>query len=585
MEDEITKVTELRNNEYYFNQELLDFLYKRSKQEYNFYNLIDLITSNNNLRLAYRNIKTNKGSKTSGLSGKNIKYISKMKLDVYIRLLKRSIQNYVPSKIRRVGIPKSNGKTRYLGIKEPIDKIIEQAIYQILEPILTAKFHNNSNGFIKGRSSRRSVAQLNNYIIKERLYFVIDLDIKAFFDNVNHGKLLKQLWTCGIRDKNLLSLISKMLKAEIYEVGIPDKGTPQGGILSPLLANVVLNEFDWWLESKKNKGIRFVRYADDVRILCPTYSVARDMLDKATKWLNKRLALNISEEKTKIVNLKRNYTHFLGCKIKVKTEKDKVKIISHMTDEAIKSCENKVKKQIREVKKYKTNRNQCIKAVDLYNSIVSGIHNYYEMNTNISEDMNKIGFIINKFIIKNLKDVLIFSNKIIPNNFITKKYGKGKKLPYIRGKPLIPIDRITYEEPRYRGNKINYFDENSRKIFHKRLEIKNLFILEKLVQMPMYYETVEFNDNSISKFCGQLGRYSITNKTILDLSNISIIKLNKNDNDKYDNIIIVENKVKKLIDIKEVDDMEEISQLKRGLTSEQLEKINKIRKENSLSSI
>ena len=111
---------------------------------------------------------------------------------------------------------------------------------------------------------------------------MVDIDIKGFFDNIDHGKLLKQLWQLGIRDKNLLSIISKMLKAEVKGVGIPNKGTPQGGILSPLLANVVLNELDWWLDSKKNKGIRFVRYADDFKILCPTYQIASDMLGKTT---------------------------------------------------------------------------------------------------------------------------------------------------------------------------------------------------------------------------------------------------------------------------------------------------------------
>ena len=585
MEDKITKVTELRNNEYYFEQELLDFLYKRSEQGYYFYNLIDRIITENNIRLAYRNIKTNKGSKTNGLSGKNMSYIASMKLKAYIKLIKKSILNYKPAKIKRIGIPKPNGKTRYLGIKEPIDKIIEQAIYQILEPILTAKFHNNSNGFIKGRSCTRAIAQFNNYIIKEKLYYIIDLDIKGFFDNVDHGKLLKQLWTCGIRDKNLLSLISKMLKAEIHKVGIPEKGTPQGGILSPLLANVVLNEFDWWLESKKNKGIRFVRYADDVKILCPTYSIARDMMDKTTKWLGRRLSLNVSLEKTKIVNIKRNYSHFLGCKIKVKIKDNKAKIISHMADKAIESCEKKVKRQIRIVKKKQNNKTRCEKEIDLYNSIVSGIHNYYDMNTEISQDLNKIDFVINNFINNNLSKVLTFSNKSTEENFITKKYGKDKTLPYIRGKPLIPIGRIEYEKPRYRGNKINYFEEKSRKNFHKNLEIQNLFILEKLVETPMYQETVEFNDNSISKFCGQFGKYSITNKPICDLTNLSIIKINKNKGSRYDNIMLVTNKIKKLIMIKETDDMIEISRLKSGLTNEQLSRINLIRKENNLSSI
>lgn len=584
MEEKITKDIQLRNNEYYCMQETFDYLYLKSQNCCCFYSLIKYIIDERNLRLAYRNIKTNKGSKTSGLSGKNITFIGNMKLCVYLKFITKRILYYVPSLVKRVGIPKHNGKIRYLGIKEPWDKIIEQAIYQILEPILTAKFHNNSNGFIKGRSQKRAIAQFTNFIIKDKLYYVIDLDIKGFFDEVNHGKLLKQLWTCGVRDKNLLSLISKMLKAEIFNVGIPDKGTPQGGILSPLLANLVLNELDWWLESKSSKGIRFVRFADDVKILCPTYPVARNMLDKTTKWLNNRLSLQVSDEKTKIINLKRNYSIFLGFKFKIKIKKGKVKIVSHMSDKSIDSVKFKVKCQSKKIKKTISNKKRNIKEIDKYNSLIVGIHNYYCTATNIYEDLHSfdwdMGAYFNKFLSKIVLDV---GNNEYNNNFIINKYGKNLK--FIRGKPLIPIGNISYEEPRYRGTKINYYQESSRRLFHKNLELDNLFIVSKLLYSPIYDETLEFNDNVISRFCGQYGKYEITKKLIFDLNNVCAIRIKDNGSDKYNNIILVENKVKKLIKLKEVDDIIELSILKKGLTLEQLEKINIIRKENSLSLI
>ena len=559
-----------------------DYLYARSERGDNFYSLIELIISENNLRLAYRNIKTNKGSKTNGLSGKNLSFIANWNLHFYVKFIRNLIMNYEPSEIMRVGIPKANGKIRYLGIKEPWDKIIEQAIYQVLEPILTAEFHNNSNGFIKGRSTKRAIAQLENYIIKDKLYYAIDLDIKGFFDNVEHGKLLKQLWSCGIRDKNLISLLSKMLKAKVKDVGIPERGTPQGGILSPLLANVYLNELDWWLESKAPKGIRFVRYADDVVILCPTYSVARNMLELTTDWLSKRLKLEVSEEKTKIVNLKKNYTTFLGVKLKVKEKNGKIKIVSHMSDKAIKNFEEKTDKQIRKIKKVKSNKKKCEKEVDLFNYQVMGTHNYYDMATFISEDVIHANIKIYEYIIRNLSDVLTYSNEVKENDYITNKYGNGRKLPYIRGKPIIPIGRINYNPERYRGNKINYFKEENRNLFHKKLEITNLFVLNTIVNNPNYNQTVEFNDNVISKFCGQLGKYAITNKPVFNISNMCAMKIKTNGNNKYDNIIIVESKVKKLIELQGVDDIIELYKLKRGFTIEQLEKINEIRKENNL---
>ena len=382
-------------------------------------------------------------------------FISNMKLCKYLKKIKEQLENYTPSMIKRVGIPKANGKIRYLGIKEPIDKIVEQAIYQVLNPILISKFHNNSNGFIEGRSCSRAISQMTNYIIKEKLYYVVDIDIKGFFDNIDHGKLLKQLWQLGIQDKNLLSIISKMLKAEIKGVGKPNKGTPQGGILSPLLANVVLNELDWWLDSKKNKGIRFVRYADDFKILCPTHQIASDMLDKTTIWLKQRLKLEVSEEKTKIVNLKKRNSYFLGFRIKLKKHRGKIKVVSNMTDKAINNTTDKLKKQVRIIKKYKWNKKKCKEEIDKYNSMVIGIHGYYSKATNISLNLQKLGFIINAYINKNFLGVLTFDENINEDNFVTKTY--GKKLPYIRGKPLALIEKIKYQEPRYRENKKIYY--------------------------------------------------------------------------------------------------------------------------------
>ena len=373
-----------------------------------------------------------------------------------------------------------------------------------------------------------------------------------------------------------------MLKAEVFNIGIQEKGTPQGGILSPLLANVVLNELDWWLESKKALGIYFVRYADDVRILCPTYSIARNMLGKTTRWLNKRLHLEVSEEKTKIVNLKRNSMSFLGCTIKVKIKNGKPKIVSHIAEDRLIKCKTKAKKQIRKIKRYKSNPQKCLKEVNLYNSIAAGIHNYYDMNTKVQEDLWKIGKIINRYIKTNLSDVLTFSDKVIKNDFITNKYGKGKPLPYIRGKPLIPIERIEFKSIHFRNQSINYFDEYDRKRIHKNLKIINLFILTKLVNKPLYGKSVELNDIIISKFCGNLGKYSISNKLILDIKNLYVTKINNKKDYKYDNILLVEEQVKNLIELRECDDMVILSRLTEGLTRLQLKKINIIRKENSL---
>ena len=581
MKDEVTKDAYLRNNEYYRRQEECDYLYQLSVKGYKFKKLVERILNPLNLRLAYRNIKNNKGKNAKGVSGKSLNWISSMILRIYLIYITMRIINYKPEMIRRVEIPKDNGKVRCLGIKEPVDKIIEQAIYQVLEPIVTAKFHNNSNGFIRGRSAKRAIAQMENYIRSEKLYFIVDIDIKGFFDNIDHGKLLKQLWSLGIEDKNLLSIISKMLKAEVLGIGEMDKGTPQGGILSPLLANAVLNELDWWLESKKNKGIRFVRYADDFKIICPSYQVAKEMLDKVVKWLASRLKLEVSEEKTKIVNLKRNYSEFLGFKIKVKKKKDKYVIVSHMKDNALKKVEKTAKKQIRQIKKCKNNLKLLEKIIEKYNSFVVGIHNYYDYATEISYDLNRINWVIESYIIFKLGDVLSFKD-CLNSVKLSKKYCKDNKpLFTIRENTLIPIGNIKHNLMKYRGNKINYFDSNTRKYFHKELQIMNEYIIDKLLENPYMDETVEFNDNIIPVFCGQLGKYKITKDYMFNPGNIEVIKIRTNGSNKYNNIIIVNKQVSKLLKIRG-DDIIENMRYTAGLNDAQLSEINKIRKENNL---
>ena len=372
------KKSKLRHAEYYGFQEIQDRLYAESMDGKVFTKLVEIITLPENIKSAYRNIKKNKGSKTAGTDGKTIQHLEKLSEEKLVAFVQRKISWYVPQSVRRVEIPKDNGKTRPLGIPTIMDRLVQQCVLQVLEPICEAKFHDHSYGFRPNRSQQHAISQVHKNMQLSHLHYVVDIDIKGFFDNVNHGKLLKQLWTLGIRDKKLISIISAMLKAEVAGIGFPEKGTPQGGIISPLLSNIVLNELDWWLASQweniptqypfkqtpnrngsPNHGNKYaslrrsglkeitcVRYADDFKIFTSSYSNAVKLFHATKDWLKERLGLDISPEKSRVINLKEDYSEFLGFKLKLiprgKTKQGQAKFVveSHVREKSIKKIKD-----------------------------------------------------------------------------------------------------------------------------------------------------------------------------------------------------------------------------------------------------
>jgi retron-type reverse transcriptase len=228
------KHNKIRHIEYYNLQTVFDNLYADSKGNKVFNKLIPLVTSKENIMLAYRNIKRNSGSNTHGVDKMTIRDLENISEDKFVEIVRKKFEYYKPKAVRRVEIPKPNGKTRPLGIPAMWDRIVQQCLLQVLEPICEAKFHERSNGFRPNRSTQHAIAQSYVMIQKNNLHFVVDVDIKGFFDNVNHSKLIKQMWALGIRDKKIICIIREMLKAQIQmpngEILYPTKGTPQGGL-------------------------------------------------------------------------------------------------------------------------------------------------------------------------------------------------------------------------------------------------------------------------------------------------------------------------------------------------------------------
>ena len=415
-------VDDLRHAEYYGMQDTFDELYQKSQNGEVFENLMDLIVSRDNILLAYRNIKANKGSYTAGTDKKNITDIGSRTPDDVVKrvrfIVTGSEHGYRPKPVRRKDIPKPNGKTRPLGIPCIWDRLIQQCIKQIMEPICEAKFSNNSYGFRPNRSVEHAINRTYTMLQMMNLHYVIEFDIKGFFDNVNHSKLIRQIWSLGIHDKTLIFIIKRILTAPIKMPDnttiLPDKGTPQGGIISPLLANIVLNELDWWIASQweenpiaisrgreriigktkvfdKSHGYRImkntemkemhiIRYADDFRIFCRTKEDAVRTKEAVTEWIEERLKLEVSPEKTRIVNTRKRWSEFLGFKIRVRLKHHKYVVQSAICDKKVEIERAKLVEQAKNIAKPREKKS-CLSEIQLYNSMVLGIQNYYQLAT------------------------------------------------------------------------------------------------------------------------------------------------------------------------------------------------------------
>lgn len=234
MTQKAKKRSKLRYAEYYDMQNIFDELYVKSRDGEIFNNLVEIIVAPNNIMLAFRNIKSNDGSHTAGTDGRTIESLADMPEEDFVSLIQKQFTRYVPKTVRRVEIPKPNGKLRPLGIPCIIDRIVQQCILQVMEPICEAKFYEHSYGFRPCRSAENAVSYAYGLAQRNKLHYVVDVDIKGFFDNVNHRKLLQQIWTLGIRDTKLIQIIKAMLKAPIQmpdgEILYPDRGTPQGSL-------------------------------------------------------------------------------------------------------------------------------------------------------------------------------------------------------------------------------------------------------------------------------------------------------------------------------------------------------------------
>jgi group II intron reverse transcriptase/maturase len=393
---------------------LQDFLYAQSQGNKTFTGLLEAVESEVTIVTAIHNIKSNKGSKTAGVDKiKTDRYLQMPKEEV-VTIVQSNLRKYLPKPARRVYIDKSNGKKRPLGIPTILDRIIQECIRIVIEPICEARFYPHSYGFRPYRAQKHAIADICHTLNapakpENKAVFALEGDIKGCFDNINHRILLRKLWKIGVHDKRILTLIRQMLKAGYIEYDLflnSAVGVQQGGIISPLLSNVYLNDFDWHLgrqyfepvPKRKRKGGDMerlrqqgitpkynFRFADDWIVLTTKSREAERLKKKLTKYFKHRLKLELSEEKTKITDMRRQGAEFLGFVIRAEKSRTAGKDSSNLVGKPYPNMKRlsakitNVCQAIHAMKRMKSESDR-VAQIQYVNSMIMGIAEYIKIS-------------------------------------------------------------------------------------------------------------------------------------------------------------------------------------------------------------
>ena len=464
----------------------------------------------------------------------------------------------------------------------------------------------------------------------QNLHYVVDIDIKGFFDNINHAKLIRQIWAMGIQDLKVLAIIKAMLKADILFNDIvisPETGTPQGGILSPLLSNIVLNELDWWVasqwetiptrtnreysktdkkgnvvidrsqkwsmlrEKSKLKEIYIVRYADDFKIFTSSYPNAVKLFHATKDWLKERLGLDISPEKSKVISLKEDYSDFLGFRLKViprgKTKQEQTKFVveSHVREKSIKKIKDNLAELTHAIQYPKNAAHSEYEEIAKYNAFVLGVHDYYSMATKVSKDFRGLAFSVQKSQKTRFRQRLKTAAEVEKNripchiaNVIKERYGKSKQLRYVGGIALAPIGYVKHRHPIQRKRGVNSYTAEGRAMIHKQLEAVDMEILHYLMRNPVWNATIEYNDNRLSLYSAQMGKCAVTGAKLMigDIFCHHKVPRCNGGTDAYQNLILLCGNAHRLIHATDTDTIARLTD-SLNLTPKQKTKVDKLR--------
>lgn len=403
------------------------------------------------------------------------------------------------------------------------------------------------------------MARIQFLVNRAQMHYVVDIDIKGFFDNVNHTLLLKQLWNMGIQDRKVLACISKMLKAEIDGEGIPTKGVPQGGLLSTLLSNVVLNDLDHWvagqweffpltqphktrsgeLYTKNRTSLKegyMVRYADDFKIICRDYKTAYKWYHAVVSYLKYHLKLEVSPEKSQNVNLRRRESEFLGFTIRANIKGKKR--VAHTDIKNIKKQKIKMeaKKRIQKLRSSPIALNAA-----LFNSFVLGIHNYFSRATHVSVEFSRLAYDLRAFMYNRLKQIGKYEHATNPPPTYNKFYSMGYRTFKVAGVYLYPLANVKTKNTMNFSQSLSLYTTAGREQIYKKLRPDIRQEILSLMESSISNQSVEYMDNRISGYSMKMGKCEITGMYLFasDVYCHHYVPLYLGGSDKFNNLRIL----------------------------------------------
>ena len=494
-------------------REIQDKLYQHSKEVHDaggrpaFKGLLEIMSAEATITTAIHNIKSNRGSETPGVDFKTMRkdYLQRSHSWV-IRDIQSAFQHFEPQQIRRKYIDKP-GKTekRPLGIPTIRDRIVQECMRMVLEPIFEAQFFAHSYGFRPMRDAPMALERAKLLVHHTGYYWIVEGDISKCFDRIDHAILLKRLYHMGVRDRRVLQIIKAMLKAGVMdECEVNEEGTPQGGLISPLLANVYLDIMDEWIAKQwENKKTRFlygrqntkcnalskrtsltpgylVRYADDFVIITDTRTHAEEWKARLQTFLHSKMKLTLSQEKTLITDIRKKYIKFLGYEFKMVRGKSRRGYISRTIPDRdrLKRKVDQIAEEIKNIPKCYS-REQLIGEINRINSKVRGIIQYNQCCTWVSVAMDKHGRRLQLLAMRRLKQ---YKGKWIPANqtqnlpHIHQQY--KQKIPSVKYRDIyVGFTALTFcrwEQTRYKNQAETPYTEDGRQAYFQRTKKKRI---------------------------------------------------------------------------------------------------------------